>query len=160
MTSSSTGVPSGRLATPYTRRLGFLSCPKTSCSSSECAVGYFRLVANIAGSCHEDAEPDDPRHFVQRSQMMPRHGEDVQRRQTRCLAPGFHRELRAHAPHEFRAAALGRKHSAQKKQVAGLHRFRIGAERLGRRGEVDAELLQSLFSSVHVQTRVQKAFRP
>ena len=41
MTSSSTGVPSGRLATPYTRRQGFLSFPKTSCSSSEAASATF-----------------------------------------------------------------------------------------------------------------------
>src|SRR6266567_5433168 len=35
MTSSSTGVPSDRFATPYTRRQGLLSFPKTSCSNSE-----------------------------------------------------------------------------------------------------------------------------
>src|SRR5499427_4695766 len=39
--SSSTGVPSGRLATPYTRRLGFLSLPKTSCSNSEAPSATF-----------------------------------------------------------------------------------------------------------------------
>jgi hypothetical protein len=39
MISSSTGVPSGRLATPYTRRQGLLSFPNTSCSSSEAHVG-------------------------------------------------------------------------------------------------------------------------
>src|SRR5499433_4142806 len=39
--SSSTGVPSGRLATPYTRRLGFLSLPKTFWSSSEAPSATF-----------------------------------------------------------------------------------------------------------------------
>jgi hypothetical protein len=33
MTSNSTGVPNGRLATPYTSRQGLLSFPKTSLSS-------------------------------------------------------------------------------------------------------------------------------
>src|SRR5882757_7727061 len=37
MTSNSTGVPRGRLATPYTRRQGLLSFPKTSLSNSEAA---------------------------------------------------------------------------------------------------------------------------
>src|SRR5262249_30078418 len=37
MTSNSIGVPSGRLATPYTRRQGLLSFPKMSCSNSEAA---------------------------------------------------------------------------------------------------------------------------
>src|SRR2546421_963672 len=41
MTSNSTGVPSGRLATPYTKRQGFLSFPKTSCSNSEAASATF-----------------------------------------------------------------------------------------------------------------------
>src|SRR6202043_470293 len=41
ITSSSTGTPSGRLATPYTRRQGLLSFPKTSCSNSEAASAIF-----------------------------------------------------------------------------------------------------------------------
>src|SRR5216684_7914029 len=41
MTSNSTAVPSGRLATPYTRRQGFLSFPKTSCNNSEAASATF-----------------------------------------------------------------------------------------------------------------------
>jgi len=41
MTSSSTGAPSGRLATPYTKRQGLLFVPKTSCNSSEAASATF-----------------------------------------------------------------------------------------------------------------------
>src|ERR1700730_15717255 len=41
MTSISTGVPRGRLATPYTRRQGLLSFPKTSLSNSEAASATF-----------------------------------------------------------------------------------------------------------------------
>ena len=37
ITSSSTGVPSGRLATPYTERHGFFSFPKICCNKSEAA---------------------------------------------------------------------------------------------------------------------------
>src|SRR5215471_1852708 len=51
MISSSTGVPSGRLATPYTRRQGFLSLPKTSCSNSEAASATFvflRISSDVA----------------------------------------------------------------------------------------------------------------
>src|ERR1700756_3152851 len=39
--SSSTGTPSGRLATPYTKRHGFLSFPKTSCSNAEAPSAIF-----------------------------------------------------------------------------------------------------------------------
>jgi hypothetical protein len=35
----------------------------------------------------------------------------------------------------------------KKKHIACLHRFYISAERLGRRPELDAKLLQSLFSA-------------
>src|SRR6516164_4159613 len=41
ITSTSTGVPRGRLATPYTNRLGFLSLPNTSCSSFEAPSATF-----------------------------------------------------------------------------------------------------------------------
>src|SRR4029077_17504757 len=41
ISSSSTGVPSGRLATPNTIRQGFLSFPKTSCSNSEAPSAIF-----------------------------------------------------------------------------------------------------------------------
>src|SRR5260370_15678886 len=41
MISSSTGVPSGRLATPYTEPQGLLAFPKTSCSNSEAASATF-----------------------------------------------------------------------------------------------------------------------
>src|SRR6476660_9045328 len=41
MTSNSTGVPRGRLATPYTRRQGLLSFPKTSLNNSEAASATF-----------------------------------------------------------------------------------------------------------------------
>ena len=49
--SSSTGVPRGRLATPYTSREGFLSFPKTSCSNSEAPsaiVGCYRISPEVA----------------------------------------------------------------------------------------------------------------
>lgn len=41
MISRAVGAPSGRLAAPYTKRLGFLSFPNTSCSSSEAPSATF-----------------------------------------------------------------------------------------------------------------------
>src|SRR5438876_124200 len=101
-------------------------------------VSDFRLITNISRSGHRHAEPDDPRHFVERSQMLPRDSEDVERRKVSRLAPRFHIELRADAPNEFCPVAFRGKHPAQKKQMARLHRFHIGAERLRRRRELDA----------------------
>src|SRR2546427_5919255 len=40
MTSSSTGAPSGRLATPYIKRQGLLALPRTSCSSADAARAF------------------------------------------------------------------------------------------------------------------------
>ena len=37
----------------------------------------FRLIANIPRSGHRHTEPDDSRHFVERSQMPPRDGESI-----------------------------------------------------------------------------------
>src|ERR1700730_1131207 len=107
-------------------------------------VSDFRLIADISRSGHRHAEPDDPHHSVEGSQMLPRDSEDVQRREVSRLAPRFYIELRADAPNEFRLVAFRGKHPAQKKQIARLHRFHIGAERLRRRREPDAEFFTPL----------------
>src|SRR5207302_7868448 len=39
-------------------------------------ISDFRLIADISRSGHRHAEPDDPRHSVERSQMLPRDSED------------------------------------------------------------------------------------
>src|SRR5438105_9666232 len=110
-------------------------------------VSDFWLVADISRSGHRRAEPDDARHVVERSQMLSRDSEDVERREVSRLAPRFYIELRANAPNEFRPVAFRGKHSAQKKQIAGLHRFHIGAERLRRHRELDAKFLQLLLGA-------------
>jgi hypothetical protein len=43
-------------------------------------VSDFRLIADISRSGHRNTEPDDPPHFVEGSQMLPRDCEDVRRR--------------------------------------------------------------------------------
>ena len=43
-------------------------------------VSDLRLIADISRGCHRHAQPDDPRHFVERSQMLPRDSEAVERR--------------------------------------------------------------------------------
>jgi len=68
--------------------------------------------------------------------MPSRDSEDVERREVSRLAPRFHIDLRSEAPDDFRPAAFGGKHPAQKKQIARLHRFSIFAERLRRSGSL------------------------
>src|SRR5256885_8777161 len=72
--------------------------------------------------------------------MLPRDSEDIERRELSRLAPRFHIEFSADAPNEFRPSAFRRKHPRQKKQIARLHGFRIRAERLRGRRELDPEL--------------------
>ena len=79
--------------------------------------------------------------------MLPRDSEDIERREVSSLAPRFHIELRADAPREFRAAALGGEHPGQEEQIARLHRFHIGPERLRRRRELDAKFFQPLLGA-------------
>src|SRR3984893_16153391 len=50
-------------------------------------VSDFRLIAEISGSGHRHAEPDNPRYFVERSQILPRDCEDIERREVSRLAP-------------------------------------------------------------------------
>src|ERR1700722_3023409 len=111
------------------------------------SVSHFRLIVNIPRGRHGYAEPDDSRHFVERSQMFPCDCQGVERRQVSRLAPRFHIELRAHSPGKFRGTALRGKHSAQKKQRARLYRFHIGTERLRGRRQVDAKVPQPLLGA-------------
>src|SRR4029079_13121360 len=94
-----------------------------------------------------DAETNDSRHFVERSQMFSRDREGVERREVSCFASSFDVELGADAPDELCGTAFGWKHAGKKKQIAGLHRFHVGAERFGRRWEFDAEIFQPLFGA-------------
>src|ERR1700682_4367330 len=69
-------------------------------------VSDFRLITDISRSGHRHTEPDDPRHFVKRSQMLPRNSEDVERREMSGLASRFHIEFRADVPNKFRSVAF------------------------------------------------------
>jgi hypothetical protein len=106
-------------------------------------VGNFRLIANVSRCGDGYAEAHDPRHFVERPQMLARDGEDVERRESRRRTGRFQVELRAEAPDEFRRAAFCREHAGEKKQIACAHRFDISAERLGRRRKRDAEFFSA-----------------
>src|SRR5713101_7237657 len=105
------------------------------------------MLPDISGSGHQHAKPDDPRNFVERSQMLPHGSEGVERCQESGLASRLHIELRADTRDEFRFAAYSGKHSGEKEQVARLHRFRVDAERLRRRWKRDAKLTQPLLGS-------------
>src|SRR5258706_12696234 len=79
--------------------------------------------------------------------MLTCDSERVQRRKASRLAPRLHIELCADAPNEFRPASFRGQHPGQKKQIAGLHRFRVGAKRLRRRRELDAKFFQPLLGA-------------
>jgi len=111
------------------------------------SVRDFRLFADISRSGHRHAEANDALDSVERSQMLPRDSEDVERCEVSRLAASFHIEFRTDAPNEFRAVAFGGKHAAQKKQIARLHRFHVGTEWLRGRGELDAQFFQPLLGA-------------
>ena len=62
--------------------------------------------------------------------MLPRDSQDVERRQVSRLPSCFYIQLLSQVTDELSFAAFRRKHSGQKKQIARLDCFRIGAERL------------------------------
>src|SRR3954465_2503029 len=61
-------------------------------------VGDHRLIADVARRGYRPAGPPDPRNLVERSQMLPRDGEDVERGEEGRLAPGLKIELGADPP--------------------------------------------------------------
>src|ERR1700745_3140217 len=110
-------------------------------------VRDFRLFAALSRSGHRHAEANDAFDSVERSQMLPRDSEGVERREVSRLASSFHIEFRTDPPNEFRAVAFGGKHATQKKQIARLYRFHVGAEWLRGRGELDAQFFQPLLGA-------------
>src|SRR5207245_1226377 len=110
-------------------------------------VSDFRLVADISRSGYRHAEPNNARHFIERSQMLPRNTKGVECGEMSRFAPRFHVELRAEASNEFRRAAFRGKHARQKKKIPRLHRFHICAERLRRRRKLDAKFFQPLLGA-------------
>src|SRR5439155_10753531 len=87
------------------------------------------------------------RHFVERSQVLPRDCKAIESSEISRFPPGFHIKLRADAPSEFRPAAFGGKHPGEKEQIACLHSFHIDAKRLRWRWELNAKFFQPPFGA-------------
>jgi len=77
--------------------------------------------------------------------MLPCDSQAIERREVSGVPPRLHIKFRSDAPNKLRASTFGRHHPREKKQIARLYCFRLGAERLRRRRELDAKLLQALF---------------
>src|SRR5215468_11834572 len=74
-------------------------------------VSHSRLLPDVSRSGHRYAKPNNSRHFVERSQMLPRDSEGIERRQPSRLPARLHVDLSAHTPNEFRCAPLRGEHS-------------------------------------------------
>ena len=65
MTSSSIGMPRGRLATPMTSRTGNVLVAKDISKQIRGCVRDPGLVEEVPGCRYEDSEPDDARHSIE-----------------------------------------------------------------------------------------------
>src|SRR5215813_13093980 len=90
--------------------------------------------------------------------MLPGHSERIERREVSRPASRFYIELRADTPHEFRLMAFRGKHPGQKQQIARLHRFHIGAKRLRRSRECDAELRETALGASYMCGHDERSF--
>src|SRR5437867_2315993 len=79
-----------------------------------CGVGDLGLIANVSRCRHRDAEPDDTRHLVERSEMLSRHSEDIECRQMRCGPRRLEIELAAQTSCKPGRSVRHGKHAAQK----------------------------------------------
>jgi hypothetical protein len=90
--------------------------------------------------------------------MLSCDSKSVECRQAGRLPRGFHIELRTDMANEFRSVPFRGKHSAQKKQIACLHRFYVGAERLRWHGKLDAKFFQPLFGGDPLESPCELPF--
>src|SRR6185503_11578344 len=116
-------------------------------------VGDLRVVAKFRCGCQRHGQTSDTLRLVQRSEMLPRQRERIERCQAGRAAPVFDAEIGADSPEELRDAALQRQRPAHEQQIPDLYRFDIGAQRLRRRRQLDPRRLQPLFGiALHVGT--------
>ena len=66
------------------------------------SIRDLRLIAHISRSSYQHTEPNDARHLVERSEILPRDGKSVETREVRRLTTSVHIELRSDAPNELR----------------------------------------------------------
>ena len=83
ISSTSTGVPSGRLETRYTRRVGFFSGPNTSSGKSNAPSATFGWSLTLRR--HADPEANDSFHAIQRTEMLASESDGVHRAEPSCL---------------------------------------------------------------------------
>jgi len=102
-------------------------------------IGDLRLIADVSGSSNRNAKTYDSSDFVERSHMLAGDSEKIEGSELSGLARCLDVEFGTDTANKFRAVTLGGKHAAEKKQIAGLHGFHVGAKGLGWRGETDAK---------------------
>ena len=139
MTSSSTGEPSGRLATPITRRDEIVSSPKTSRSNSDAASATFACSVNsgvaatytpsLTTRLTRFSEPNC--FFVQRKR--------IERGRVRRFSARLHVQVFADDANDRRRVARGGEHPAQEKEVARLNGRHVGTKRRWRIRQMNAE---------------------
>jgi hypothetical protein len=79
--------------------------------------------------------------------MLSCHGEDVDCGKMCRFASCFDVQFSADAPNELGTVTVSWEHPAQKKDVPGLYRLHIRAERLGRRRQLNTKIFQALLGT-------------
>ena len=128
ITSSSIGIPSGRLATPITSRTASLSAPNTSRNKSDAPSatrGWSKKSPDVAMNTPSS---NHPRHAVERSQMLLRRGQHAQSRCARRIPSRLRVQLFPQPPKILRLVIHHREHAAEEKQIARLHRLNVTAK--------------------------------
>ena len=152
MTSSSIGIPRGRLATPITSRTDSFLDAKDISKQVRDSVRDPGLVEEVSGGRHEHAEPNNARDSIERAQMLFRRGEGAQGRSVGGISSSFGIELFPQPAKIFRLVVDNRKHPAKEEQVARLQCLDVSAKR--RRGgwELNAKVLQPALGAARLRT--------
>src|SRR5215472_6879919 len=135
MSSSSTGIPSGKLATPITSRTGTLSLPKISRRRSEApsaTFGWSKKSPEVAMNTPRRTT----RVIRENQEVLARRGKSNECRCQRCVASRLGIKLLSQSADVFWLVIDHREHSTQEEQCAILQSLNVSPERCRCCGEL------------------------
>ena len=145
-------MPSGRLATPITWTYSRFLRAKHIAKQIRHRIRHRRLIEKITRRGNEHAQPNHPRHAIERAQMLLCRRQHAQRRDIRSISPSLRVQFFPQPPNILRLVIHHRQHAAEEKQVSRLHRLHIRAKRSWRRRKLNAKFLQPAIRAARSRT--------
>src|SRR5579862_745137 len=104
------------------------------------------MLTKLVSREERNRETHHPSYSIERSKMLPRRGESVQRAKLSRTSAVFEVQLASETSDELGDTALDWQCATQKEQAPCLYCFNVGAKRPWGRRQLEAKISQTVFS--------------